>query len=160
MGDILCSESRSSRMMTPAKHQVASICILMSLFFVNAFSQSCRSGWYYHEGSCYGVGGQQVQWSEAQEFCEMYNGNLAEITSKSENDFIITLTKKVPDHDHVWIGGTDIFSEGNWEWIGTKNSIDEYNNWAPGQPDHQGNSEGEDCLVFRGDSQGVWHDFE
>ncbi len=69
----------------------------------------------------------ELTWSEANETCaSIYGGQLGSIHSEDENRA-----------DNVWIGG--IRSDGNFEWI--DETPFNYTNWAPGQPDGDG-----DCV--------------
>jgi hypothetical protein len=82
------------------------------------------------------------------------NGYLATITSDAENQFVFQLINNqdtfwVRDscggsNNGPWIGGSDIATEGQWEWI--TGEAFTYENWKPGQPDNAGG--GENCLHF------------
>merc|ERR1712141_932218 len=133
--------------------------IFSLLFFVNISAQYCRSGWYYHEGSCYGFGQEDVTWADAEEMCELYQATLAEIDSKAENDFLKGIIKNQTLQAHsVWLGGTDIFSEGHWEWVSRKEPIIEFTDWYPGEPNQSGSPGGEDCLQYFGLQNWQWND--
>lgn len=137
----------------------ASALLLLTLFAIHATCEDCRSGWFYHEGSCYGVGTESVTWAEAQEYCILYQSTLVEINSKAENDYLTLLSKThATNPNEVWIGGTDIFNEGHWEWIGSKEPLDGYSNWKPGEPNHSHGASGEDCIQLYAGMGGVWND--
>jgi hypothetical protein len=56
--------------------------------------------------------------------------------------------------ERYWIGFTDRYSEGTWEWeFGWDTG---YTNWAPGEPNN--NWSGEDFAVMNWNSQGQWND--
>ncbi|RUS74423.1 hypothetical protein EGW08_017817 [Elysia chlorotica] len=114
------------------------------------FGQSeCRIGWKLYQGYCYGLARERLSWSEAQNVCSAYGGSLAEVHSKLESDFIKSLFVNASisnEVDGVWIGGSDIFSEGSWEWVGSKISITEYTDWGPNEPNSIVANGREDCL--------------
>ena len=44
-------------------------------------------------------------WDDAQKFCEKQEGELVEITSFEENEFVFkVVNKREPSHERVWIG--------------------------------------------------------
>ena len=43
----------------------------------------------------------------------------------------------------LWIGGSDVDSEGNWKWM-TSQILFNYTDWYPGEPNNYGGNE--DCL--------------
>jgi len=143
---------------------VSRIAIVVIACVAGASAQSCRGGWQYFQGSCYGFGGEDVTWSEAEEFCEIYQSSLAEIGSKAENDFLknwsINISASAKGHNNhaMWLGATDIFEEGHWEWVSSKESINGFTDWYPGEPNQAGTPGGEDCLQFFGLQRWQWND--
>ncbi|CAG5119611.1 unnamed protein product, partial [Candidula unifasciata] len=133
------------------------LCNHLSIFFFFSASLTCHSGWHLYQDSCYSYGEGKVSWTNAQEFCRTYGGNLAEIGSDDEDTFVKNMltTRKVYQ---AWIGGTDILHEGHWEWISTGNDFSSYANWAPGQPDNSGSAE--DCMQYQQSTSGtyIWND--
>lgn len=94
-----------------------------------------------------------VTWPEANYFCKNNNAYLATITSNQENEFIydnfVNGLGKEP-----WLGGTDEFNEGSWEWV--TGEAWSFSNWAPGEPnDSWGN---EDYLSYHSMTSGQWND--
>jgi len=80
-------------------------------------------------------------WTDARDHCQSLNGYLATTTSQGESDFVFqTLVQQGPP---VLLGGTDRIAEGNWQWI--TGETWSYSNWAPGQPDDNGE---QDYLAF------------
>lgn len=89
-------------------------------------------------------------------------GYLANINSAAENSFVRGISRDV-----IWIGGSDIASEGQWIytqgpdagelfWVGTAGGAAQnghYTNWGGGEPNDSG---GEDGIEMRGD--GMWND--
>ncbi|KAK3763506.1 hypothetical protein RRG08_053038 [Elysia crispata] len=60
--------------------------------------------------------------------------------------------------DGVWLGGSDIFSEGSWEWVGSKIPITEYTDWGPNGPNSIASNGREDCLSMWKDMAWSWND--
>ena len=78
-------------------------------------------------------------------------GHLATVTSAGEDNFLVnTFPGVIPLH--VWIGGTDAASEGNWQWI--TGEAWSYTNWDPGEPN--GGTD-ENCLEYT-DGAAKWND--
>ncbi|MCP3875788.1 MAG: C-type lectin domain-containing protein [Desulfobacteraceae bacterium] len=90
-------------------------------------------------------------WQDAKDFCEEQGGYLATITSEAENRFVYDQVGK--DGLDLWLGGTDRYSEGTWEWI-TGETWD-YEHWGSGEPNDSG---GEDYLIFSGKFPTEWND--
>ena len=67
-------------------------------------------------------------WHEAKADAEARGGHLATITSEAEQAYIGDLVSS--SDIHLWLGGTDEDSEGNWTWV--TEEIWEYNNWFLG----------------------------
>ncbi|GFO46400.1 lectin c-type domain containing protein [Plakobranchus ocellatus] len=101
----------------------------------------CRNGWKFFRNSCYGFGHERMTWPEAEQMCVLYEGSLAEIQTKEENDFLKSMLRNNTILNRIygaWIGGTDIFTEGTWEWAGTKELINEFQDWGPNEPNSVG----------------------
>jgi hypothetical protein len=64
-------------------------------------------------------------WQDARDYCEEQGGYLATITSEAENRFVYDQVGK--DDIWIWLGGTDRYEEGQWEWV-TGETWD-YENW-------------------------------
>lgn len=93
-------------------------------------------------------------------------GYLASIESDEENDFLLS---KLTNHagfqlgDQAWIGGTDMYNEGTFQWIdgyaagqvfyGPDDQQQGYSLFSVGEPNNNGN---EDCVSFN--DQGYWND--
>ena len=70
-----------------------------------------------------------------------------------ENDFIQQSLYSMTSEEAVWIGLTDEYEEGNWEWV-TGEDVS-YTNWAEGEPNNNGDTEhyGEFNIA-----DGLWND--
>ncbi|MEN8220747.1 MAG: C-type lectin domain-containing protein [Pseudomonadota bacterium] len=91
-------------------------------------------------------------WQDAKDFCQKEGGYLATITSEDENRFVYDQLGK--DAVLLWLGGTDRYTEGTWEWI-TGETWD-YEHWAPNEPNNYGS--GQDYLIFWGKHPTEWAD--
>ncbi|BFZ25385.1 hypothetical protein BsWGS_28424 [Bradybaena similaris] len=130
---------------------------LLSFCFVcvQVDSQYCRDGWLYFDDSCYGFGESRVTWGDAQTVCQVYKGKLAEIGTGEENEFLKTMARG-KQAEYTFMGGTDIFSEGIWEWASTGYIIYPFMEWAQGEPN---DAAGEDCLALSRDLSYRWSDY-
>ena len=54
-----------------------------------------------------------LSWTEARDYCESIGGHLATITSKEEQQFIMTILHR--QTSMLWLGGSKV--NGNWESI-------------------------------------------
>ena len=83
--------------------------------------------------------------------------DLASVTSQAEQDFIISLLPASPfEHEHLWIGGNDIDTEGVWEW--SNGDAFTYENWWDGEPnDNFGIGEDYNAMNWRS-SEWKWND--
>src|SRR5690606_38415690 len=70
-------------------------------------------------GHHYQFVGVEMSWEEAEARAKSRGGHLATIGSREENDALIEYVGRFMDRDHdtCWIGGTDMVTEGRWEWI-------------------------------------------
>ncbi|XP_070548554.1 uncharacterized protein [Ptychodera flava] len=111
---------------------------------------NCPADWHYFNGRCYYVqSNESYSWQEAYDICYDMDGRLVIIQDRQLDDFLRTLR-----HGNLWIGLSDIRSEGHWEWIdGTPLN---YSNWYQNEPNNlQG---GEDCGQMRKRMDGQWND--
>ncbi|XP_005098908.1 perlucin-like [Aplysia californica] len=86
-------------------------------------------------------------------------GFVAEVYSDQENEF---LKQMMRDHGSktIWLGADDLIIEGKWYWATSGTSVDEYSDWAPGQPDSTATGD-ENCMEFNLESfGGHWNDDE
>ena len=77
---------------------------------------------------------EKMSWYEAEAYCEdNYNGHLATITSKEEQEYILNLTHQT-NHNAFWIGGQRADSSQPFHWI--TDEPFEYTNWNLGEPNY------------------------
>ena len=82
-------------------------------------------------------------------------GYFATITSDAERLAVISSVGT----GALWLGGSDIQSEGAWKWIDGPEwgvAISSYQNWSGGEPNDSGNNE--DALQTYPGAQGGWND--
>ncbi len=102
-------------------------------------------------GSTYWVCASVSSWTNARAECQERGGDLAIITSASEN---LAITQELVA-TRSWIGMSDIAREGVWRWIDGTPVAEGYANWAMGEPNNY--NTGEDCGEIR-NFTGVWND--
>ncbi|XP_071103799.1 macrophage mannose receptor 1-like isoform X2 [Haliotis cracherodii] len=119
------------------------------------FSKKC--GAYWEESSvsdyCYQFNTALLSWMDAREMCMHRGGQLASITSLSEQFYIAGRIRGISIVG-LWIGANDRDSEGGWVW--EDRAPFAYMNWVPGEPNDYGNSE--DC-GFVVTNNARWNDF-
>merc|ERR1711872_356271 len=120
----------------------------------------CPEGWADFDSECYKVFQSIKSWQDAENYCQGEGGHLASIHSEEENNFVAGL-----DSDSMWLGGTDVTTEGSWVW--SDGSTFSFNSWNPGQPDNlfYGGMPEQDCLRTNfeprfGGSAGKWDDHQ
>ncbi|BFZ21758.1 hypothetical protein BsWGS_24796 [Bradybaena similaris] len=140
---------------------------LLVLALLTDFSEqqpenTCRVNWVRLDGSCYKFGREMMTWQDAASMCRLSGGYLAEINTAEENTLIVNQIRTIHTsfYDHVgshWIGSTDMFREGSWNWFSNDGWIGPFRNWAPGQPDNAGGIE--HCLEIRPAFDYKWNDY-
>ncbi|XP_060579261.1 low affinity immunoglobulin epsilon Fc receptor-like [Ruditapes philippinarum] len=123
--------------------------ILLTLSVAVVYGQ-CPDGWIHHGQSCYRLRFDTETWIDAKVVCELDGAYLAEIGDEKENTFIHGL---VTDNKGIWIGGTDLSTEGEWIWINSHSDMT-YTKWRPTEPNNSGHDE--NCLEM--DTHGLWND--
>ena len=95
-----------------------------------------------------------TDWNMAQEYCEVQGGYLATITSPEEDAFLYSYITDA-GYSSVMFGLTDQEQTDDWHWVtGEKLS---YQNWHPGEPNHQGGYE-HYGMYYSKNTDGTWHD--
>ncbi|KAL7886208.1 hypothetical protein AOLI_G00065030 [Acnodon oligacanthus] len=97
----------------------------------------------------------ELTWTEAENECVKYNGNLASVHSLQENAFLQNFIKLVTGtFTRVWLGATDNAKEGTWLW--SDGSKMNYQNWGPTQPSNYLGKE--NCLEINYGDTLQWND--
>ena len=81
------------------------------------------------------------------------NGHLATINNAAENTWVQTTFADAPGSGNVWIGYTDLGTEGTFLWRNGENPG--YTNWNPGEPNNFGGNENYTVMS----SSGTWNDY-
>ena len=94
-----------------------------------------------------------LTWVDANTACGTQSGGtLVTVDSAEINTLVFGLS---PGGAQMWMGLTDMSSEGNFVWLdGTPYS---YSNWNTGEPNNLYN---EDCVHFLPQQNGLWNDLD
>ncbi|XP_052086299.1 perlucin-like protein [Mytilus californianus] len=98
----------------------------------------CPVDWILHGNSCYYFSYDLTTWSTATIECQNKGGYLVEVDNDRENAWLVSKLK-----DEVWIGLTDIQTEGRWRW--QTGSPSTYSNWQSGEPN---GGTGQNCAHY------------
>ena len=117
--------------------------MLPGVFLLTVSVDSCPVGWVSHETRCYKFALEKKTWNEARADCQTDGGELTSIASSEEQKFIAIQTRTLSSF-RFWIGLSDRFQEGAFEW--SDNSTVKYTRWAWGEPNNH--AKVEDCVEF------------
>lgn len=95
-----------------------------------------------------------TDWNMAQEYCEAQGGYLATITSPEEDRFLYSYITDA-GYDSVMFGLTDQDQTDDWRWVTGEDAS--YQNWSPGEPNHQGGYE-HYGMYYEKNPDGTWND--
>ncbi len=95
-----------------------------------------------------------TDWNMAQEYCEAQGGYLATITSPEEDAFLYSYITDA-GYSSVMFGLTDQEQMDDWRWV-TGEELS-YQNWHPGEPNHQGGYE-HYGMYYSKNTDGTWND--
>ncbi|XP_072039429.1 kielin/chordin-like protein [Amphiura filiformis] len=78
-------------------------------------NRPCPPGWQGFGSKCYLFLANQPQtWDRAYETCQEENGNLLEIESMEENNYVTEVLQDLPGNGIAWLGCRDQDEEGTW----------------------------------------------
>ena len=119
-------------------------------FLITVKTTSCNtSNTYQNDELCYTFVSETKTWAAAQITCHAIGGYLAEIKTEDQNRYVESIIFEHPGH-RVWLGATDLFSEGKWLWMTSATLVSEaFTYWNPRQPDGK---DGENCMEFNDDA--------
>mmetsp|Transcript_50834 Transcript_50834/g.147564 ORF Transcript_50834/g.147564 Transcript_50834/m.147564 type:complete len:272 (+) Transcript_50834:50-865(+) len=122
--------------------------------FVLFAQGSCPSGWSKSpSGHCYWFIDTNAGFQNCLRKCEDLNASLACVRDEADNSFLVELLMFDGDsRGPAFIGLTDQFGEGSWQWVAT-GCTSTFFSWA--NPEHGGykEHEQEDCATMP-----PWHD--
>ena len=55
-----------------------------------------------------------------------------------------------------WLGATDLAAENDWLWLPSQGYVEEFTDWATGEPDNRGGYE--HCMVMDMHHENQWRD--
>ncbi|XP_037837906.1 macrophage mannose receptor 1-like [Kryptolebias marmoratus] len=112
-------------------------------------NSGCRTGWKKHGSYCYFIGTETKTFDEAKDYCKNSNSYLADVSSRMDNAFLVSLVGLRPEK-HFWLGLSNQKDKEVFEWTNTK-SVG-YTHWSSEMPGH---SHG--CVAMAtGSSAGLW----
>ncbi|CAI5679842.1 unnamed protein product [Oreochromis niloticus] len=100
--------------------------------------------------SLYQVSSEQKSWQESRQDCLQKGSDLMIINSREEQNFVNQLKK------HLWIGLTDLETEGTWKWVDGTQSSTSYWNRRNGEPN--GGTEQNCGEIDNYNSEDSWND--
>uniref|UniRef100_A0A8C5S517 C-type lectin domain-containing protein n=1 Tax=Laticauda laticaudata TaxID=8630 RepID=A0A8C5S517_LATLA len=82
------------------------VCLVLAPFAANAQADPCPAGWLSYNGHCYGYFEQEVNWQQAEAFCQSHNGHLASIQTREEHQAVADFLTKAQwwEREDVWLG--------------------------------------------------------
>ncbi|KAG7491157.1 hypothetical protein MATL_G00000040 [Megalops atlanticus] len=110
----------------------------------------CPAGWSTFGSRCFLFVRLRKPWTQAELHCNRQGGHLASLHSFQEFQFVRSLT-----HQGAWIGGTDSYTEGHWQW--SDGSGFYYTQWNSGEPNNALGKEHCLCINYKGTSG--WNDY-
>ncbi|XP_062865664.1 CD209 antigen-like protein E [Trichomycterus rosablanca] len=123
----------------------------------NKSFELCDEGWRSLGLKCYFFSTNNLNWTESRDSCVKKGGHLVIITSKAEQDFLVSQIKETH-----WMGLNDLEKEGKWMWVNNK-TLDEtgvkfWFEMNPIEPDNwsKEDTSGENCASL-GDGNGNNH---
>merc|ERR1712224_109363 len=109
---------------------------------------TCDENWYEIPNyGCFLVGTELSgkNWLEAQIYCKDRGGYLAEPrNAKLQNELTQLMRELAPEGYAIWIGATDLFSDGIWRWTSSGTNITE-SFWSTGCPTED---DGNNCVYM------------
>lgn len=116
------------------------------------------------DGHSYKFYDDSMSWEDAKAFCEEQGGHLVTITSEEEQNAVYQYVSQFGIDADIWIGISDIESEGDWSHWVTGEEVT-YTNWGENEPDNidGGQDYGVICTGYRSGSgyyvePGQWDD--
>ncbi|VDI25290.1 Hypothetical predicted protein [Mytilus galloprovincialis] len=125
---------------------------LISIFVLGNSITTGHCLWVKFKNKQYMLVDEPMTWMDAQSLCNSIDGFLATVSNEEEMRFIKSMTGV--STNIVWLGATDMFTEGRWVWIEDLKPMS-YTTWYPGQPN---NGKKGNCLIGYHYNEFYWHD--
>ncbi|XP_034285960.1 rheacalcin-1-like [Pantherophis guttatus] len=95
------------------------ICLVLVPFAADAQADLCPGGWLSYNGHCYGYFEQEVNWQQAETFCQSHNGHLASIQTREEHQAVANFLTKAQwwEREDVWLGLFLPSNSRTWAWV-------------------------------------------
>ncbi|OWF43616.1 perlucin-like [Mizuhopecten yessoensis] len=127
-------------------HKMAAWMCVLLLLFVAITPEGCPLGWVQGPSSCFFFSQFGGTWADANAICKGFETKLAEPADEITFAFLAGhAASEHPLHSQFYLGGSDMFVEGVWEWSSTKTQVNP-NHWEPGNPSDDNNNG--DCLTL------------
>ncbi|XP_060591285.1 CD209 antigen-like isoform X2 [Ruditapes philippinarum] len=126
------------------------------ILILTGLSAGCPDGWLTHGGMCYLFSHGREDWPGSYEMCKIMGGQLVEIESAAENNYIELQAKP----SNYWIGLSDDSEEGSWVWMSSQTPLAAtyYTNWFRNEPSRFIDGEPENCVEMYTHLGGEWND--
>lgn len=103
------------------------------------------------DGGCYMYFQTEQSWQQAENVCLSLGGHLASIGDGIENTLVFSIAPAAAALPDVWVGGTDVDTEGVWTWI--SGDPWSFTQWRESEPNNGGlDGELEHCQIIEGDN--------
>ncbi|XP_032076859.1 struthiocalcin-1-like [Thamnophis elegans] len=95
------------------------LCLALVPFAADAQADPCPGGWLSYNGHCYGYFEQEVNWQQAEAFCQSHNGHLASILTREEHQTVADFLTKAQwwEREDVWLGFFLPSNSRTWAWV-------------------------------------------
>ncbi|KAF7686735.1 CD209 antigen-like protein C isoform X2 [Silurus meridionalis] len=97
-----------------------------------------KEGWRVFGTSAYHISTEKKSWAESRQYCREKGADLVIIKSRENQEFII---QQIGKDYQLWIGLSDIETEGKWKWVDGTELTSGTGFWYNGEPSNSGNNE-------------------
>ncbi|CAH1796014.1 unnamed protein product [Owenia fusiformis] len=126
-------------------------CIILLCLTYQAFGQRCPLGWLPFKDNCYKFSDRWFSWDDARAVCKARQGDLADVRTLEERDFIVGEIRS--RRQHFWFGLNDKAREGKYVWPDGSPLDNNLALWAKNQPNNWKNRQ--DCGLWQ-----IWNSTE
>ncbi|XP_039538743.1 galactose-specific lectin nattectin-like isoform X1 [Pimephales promelas] len=113
----------------------------------------CPATWRSFGLRCYKYFSDASNWITAERNCQSLGANLASVSNKLENKFLLSLLPS--PSTRTWIGAHDAVQDGHWLW--SDKAVFSYTNWCSGEPNNY-QQRPENCLEINYTADRCWND--